>query len=93
MRKIQYILPLLALGALQAEARAKYDFSKMQREKLGRGVVAIRENPSKVAVSWRYLESDHENQSFDIYRNGKRLTQSPLPMQHSSPTTIAATKR
>lgn len=78
MRKIQYILPLLALGALQAEAQAKYDFSKMQREKLGRGVVAIRENPSKVAVSWRYLESDPENQSFDIYRNGKKVNSKPV---------------
>lgn len=78
MRKIQHILPLLALGALQAEAQAKYDFSKMQREKLGRGVVAIRENPSKVAVSWRYLESDPENQSFDIYRNGKKVNSKPV---------------
>lgn len=78
MRKIHYILPLLALGALQAEAQAKYDFSKMQREKLGRGVVAIRENPSKVAVSWRYLESDPENQSFDIYRNGKKVNSKPV---------------
>lgn len=78
MRKIQYILPLLALGALQAEAQAKYDFSKMQREKLGRGVVAIRENPSKVAVSWRYLESDPENQSFDIYCNGKKVNSKPV---------------
>lgn len=78
MRKIQYILPLLVLGALQAEAQAKYDFSKMQREKLGRGVVAIRENPSKVAVSWRYLESDPENQSFDIYRNGKKVNSKPV---------------
>lgn len=78
MRKIQYILPLLVLGALQAEAQAKYDFSKMQREKLGRGVVAIRENPSKVAVSWRYLESDPENQAFDIYRNGKKVNSKPV---------------
>lgn len=68
----------MALGALQAEAQAKYDFSKMQREKLGRGVVAIRENPSKVAVSWRYLESDPENQSFDIYRNGKKVNSKPV---------------
>ena len=32
-----------------------YDYSKLQREKLGRGVVAIRENQSEVAVSRRYL--------------------------------------
>ena len=78
MRKIQYLLPLLALGSLQAEAQAKYDFTKLQREKLGRGVVAVRENPSRVAVSWRYLESDPENQAFDVYRNGKKVNAKPI---------------
>ena len=38
-----------------------YDYSKLQKEKLGRGVVAIRENQSEVAVSWRYLSSDPVN--------------------------------
>mgnify|MGYP006877193006 CR=1 FL=1 len=37
---------------------ANYDFSKLKREHFGRGVIAIRENPSTVAVSWRYLSSD-----------------------------------
>lgn len=78
MRKTQYLLPLLALGTLQAEAQAKYDFTKLQREKLGRGVVAVRENPSRVAVSWRYLESDPENQAFDVYRNGKKVNAKPI---------------
>lgn len=78
MRKIQYLLPILALGTLQAEAQAKYDFTKLQREKLGRGVVAVRENPSRVAVSWRYLESDPENQAFDVYRNGKKVNAKPI---------------
>lgn len=78
MRKIQYLLPLLALGTLQAEAQAKYDFTKLQREKLGRGVVAVRGNPSRVAVSWRYLESDPENQAFDVYRNGKKVNAKPI---------------
>ena len=73
MRKIQYILPLWPSGFCKLKLRPNTIFSKMQREKLGRGVVAIRENPSKVAVSWRYLESDPENQSFDIYRNGKKV--------------------
>ena len=42
-----------------------YDYSKLQKEKLGRGVVAIRENQSEVAVSWRYLSSDPVNTSFN----------------------------
>ena len=70
----KYILTLL-LGAvsLTAGAQSNYDFSKMRRENLGRGVVAVRENPKEVAVSWRYLESDPEDQSFDVFRDGKKL--------------------
>lgn len=52
-----------------------YDYSKLQREKLGRGVVAIRETPSDVVVSWRYFSSDPENTAFNIYRNGKKLAE------------------
>ena len=78
MRKISLILPVLALGTLSGAAQAKYDFSKLQRENLGRGVVAVRENPSTVAVSWRYLESDPENPAFDVYRNGKKINKKPI---------------
>ena len=35
-------------------------------------------NPSRVAVSWRYLESDPENQAFDVYRNGKKVNAKPI---------------
>ncbi len=52
-----------------------YDYSKLEKEKLGRGVVAIRETPSDVVVSWRYLSSDPENTAFNIYRNGKKLAE------------------
>ena len=38
-------------------AQPAYNYSKLQKEQLGRGVVAIRENPSDVVVSWRYLTS------------------------------------
>ena len=54
-----------------------YNFDKMQKEKLGRGVVAIRENPQDVVVSWRYLSSDPENTSFNIYRNGEKIANVP----------------
>ena len=36
-------------------AQPAYNYSKLQKEQLGRGVVAIRENQSEVVVSWRYL--------------------------------------
>lgn len=66
----------LAVGSLIAQP--SYDFSKMQREHLGRGVIAIRENPSTVVVSWRSLSSDPMNESFDVYRDGKKVNKSPL---------------
>lgn len=50
------------LIAISSIAQPNYDFSKLKRERLGRGVIAIRENPSTVAVSWRYLSSDPMNE-------------------------------
>lgn len=66
------------LIAISSIAQPNYDFSKLKRERLGRGVIAIRENPSTVAVSWRYLSSDPMNEAFDIYRNGEKINNHPL---------------
>lgn len=63
---------------VSAVAQPSYDFTKLKREHLGRGVIAIRENPSTVVVSWRYLSSDSMDESFDIYRNGKKVNHHPL---------------
>ncbi|MDE6342396.1 MAG: hypothetical protein K2K93_08770, partial [Muribaculaceae bacterium] len=59
-------------------AQANYDFSQLKMEKLGRGVVAVRQSPEKVNISWRYLPEDPESQTFDIYRNGQKLNRNPL---------------
>ncbi len=58
-------------------AQPAYDFMKLQREELGRGVVAIRENTSEIALSWRYLSSDPISTSFNIYRNGEKIAEVP----------------
>ncbi len=78
--KISNLLLLLTVGATvgSASAQSNYDFTKMQREKLNRGVVAVRENPGKVAVSWRYLSSDPKDQAFDIHRDGKKINSKPV---------------
>ena len=68
----------LCLIAISLIAQPNYDFSKLKRERLGRGVIAIRENPSTVTVSWRYLSSDPMNESFDIYRNDEKINKHPL---------------
>jgi rhamnogalacturonan endolyase len=59
-------------------AQTGYNYSKLQREKLNRGVVAIRENPSEVIVSWRYLSSDPIQTGFNVYKDGEKLTDTPV---------------
>ncbi|MCD8309705.1 MAG: hypothetical protein LUB83_00600, partial [Prevotellaceae bacterium] len=58
-------------------AQTAYDYSRLQREKLGRGVVALRENASDVTVSWRYLSSDPMETSFNVYRDGVKVAEVP----------------
>lgn len=76
--KIRNIFICACLGTLQLAAQPKYNFSRLQMEKLNRGVVAIRENRSSVVVSWRYLTSDPINEAFNIYRNGKKINKTPI---------------
>ena len=71
------LLPLLLGLPLTVSDKPRYDFSKLSREQLDRGVVAIRDN-GKVVVSWRTLASDNNGEAFDLYRNGVKLNQSPL---------------
>ena len=64
-------------AAAIAMAQPAYDYSKLQRENLGRGVVAFRESPSDVCLSWRYLSSDATQTSFNIYRDDKKIANVP----------------
>lgn len=77
MKCISAFLSLCMIAAFVV-AQPNYDFSKLKREHLGRGVIAIRENPSTVVVSWRYLSSDPMDESFDVYRNGRKLNKRPI---------------
>jgi len=80
MGRIKITILLLLLIAIQGKvcSQTAYDFSKLQREKPGRGVVAIRQSVDTVCISWRYLSSDPIDTRFHIYRNGKRLTDDPV---------------
>ena len=66
-----FLIILLFSTALQSQPA--YDYMKLQKEKLGRGVVAIRENPSEVVISWRYLSSDQDSTTFNLYRNDEKI--------------------
>ena len=59
-------------------AQTNYDYDHLQRERLNRGMVAVKTADSKVAVSWRTLMSDPKGQPYDIYRNGEKLNKQPL---------------
>ena len=54
-------------------AQTAYNYSRIQRERLNRGTVAIRTSPDSVLVSWRYLESDPLDVTFEVLRNGKMI--------------------
>ncbi|MCQ2264951.1 MAG: rhamnogalacturonan lyase [Bacteroidales bacterium] len=55
-----------------------YDYSKLEMEKLGRGVIAIRQNTEEVFVSWRYLKDDPFGVAFNVYRDGQKINKSPI---------------
>lgn len=63
--------------SINAYAQPAYDFSTLQREHLGRGVVAIRANDAEVCLSWRYLSADPLNVKFNLYRNGQKVATVP----------------
>jgi rhamnogalacturonan endolyase len=44
---------------------------EIQKEKPGRGLIALNHGDGKVSVSWRYLESDSLHIAFDLYRKDK----------------------
>ena len=71
-RSLQAVLAvmLLPLGTM---AQTAYDYSRLQRERLNRGTVAVRTSPDSVLVSWRYLECDPIDVTFEILRNGKLI--------------------
>ena len=68
----------LTLTTIRTTAQTNYDYSQLQRERLDRGLVAVRTADGKVAVSWRTLMSDAKGQPYDVYRNGVRLNTAPL---------------
>jgi hypothetical protein len=49
-----------------------------QIEFLTRGLVAVRKTSTTVYLSWRMLGTDPTNVAFNVYRNGVKITSSPI---------------
>ncbi len=71
-------LSLAVVLTAPSAAQPNYDYSKLKRENLGRGLVAVRTSKKACAVSWRYLSSDPVNIGFNVYRDGRLLNSEPL---------------
>lgn len=78
MKKSLLALTACLLSAATLTGQPRYDYDKLQREDLGRGVVAIRKDASTVCLSWRYLSSDPADTGFNIYRNGRKVNTAPV---------------
>ena len=76
--KYNLLLSLLLLITTYVISQPNYDYSKLKREKLGRGLVAVKKSNSINSISWRYLSSDASDASFNIYRNGKKINAEPV---------------
>lgn len=72
MKKLPRLIFLLLMVTSTLSAAPAYDYSKLQREKLGRGLVAVRSSDTTIAVQWRYLDSDPLDVAFHVYRASVR---------------------
>jgi rhamnogalacturonan endolyase len=59
-------------------AQPRYDMQQLLRERLNRGVTAVRDGEGQVCVTWRTLSTDGRGEAFDVYRNGVKLNRQPL---------------
>lgn len=59
-------------------SQPNYNYAKLKREKLGRGLVAVKKDQGTNIITWRYLSSDPLNIAFNLYRNGEKINQAPI---------------
>ncbi len=74
----QFLLSALMLyGVASGFAQPAYNLEKIQRERLGRGLVVFQEGDSLVC-SWRLLPEDSADIAFDIYMDGQKKNDAPI---------------
>ena len=75
---IVFLAAVMCCGQVQIPVQASEDTGMTrQAEALDRGIMAIKTNEG-VYLSWRYLGTDTEDTAFDIYRDGKKITEIPV---------------
>ena len=67
-----------ALLSIILFAQTNYNYKRLNRESLNRGVVAVRSHADTVMIGWRYLSSDPLDVGFNLYRNGECVTITPI---------------
>lgn len=75
MKKMWTILLVVCPALLVAQPNYS---ESIARECLGRGVVAIKQGGNEAFVSWRYLDTDPSDLTFDLYRNGEKINRTPI---------------
>lgn len=81
LRSICTLVVLTVSMSVAASAQTRgtaYDYRKLCRERLGRGLVAVRQPGDSVLLSWRFLSSDADDAAFDLYRDGRRINPHPV---------------
>jgi len=79
-------------GSIQSFAQTAYDYSRLHRENIDRGVVAFRVSPDSVCIQWRYLDTDPLDISFEVLRDNKIIGKrgpkaATFLMDHNTATT------
>lgn len=81
------LLTKVFLMALLTWGMAGTLFAQRQMEKLGRGLIAVRQSGDSVYVGWRMLGTDPEAIAFNLYRKQGHLTAvklNPVPITGST---------
>lgn len=79
---VKYIICAIIILACQTQL-----FAQRQMEKLGRGVVAVRQSADSVYIGWRMFGTDPDALAFNLYRqsgNGQAIKLNKVPLTEST---------
>lgn len=85
------LLVTVLLSCVFSVAQTRYNLQQMQMPQLNRGVVALPISKDSVLVSWRYLEQDPMDITFQVLADGKKVAN--IPARHSTCITLPRQNR